>query len=102
MKIVTVIDWKIQEGKSAKARDALIKLAEFCNKKWPDATFSVLGPRSGHFGRVLWIEEQPSLAAKEQWEENRGKEPGLNELFSEFSKYAIWGETTVSDFQRLV
>lgn len=98
MKIITILDCRIQEGNVGETVEAAKKLADFCNKAWPESKFSVWSPRSGYFGRVVWVEEMPSLAAKEKWEEERGQKEGFNELLSEAAKFVVFSETTVNDF----
>jgi hypothetical protein len=41
----------------------------------------------------------PSLAAKEKWEEERGKKEGMGELVKEHFRYLILSESSTNDFQ---
>ncbi|MBT3274584.1 MAG: hypothetical protein HN368_15615 [Spirochaetales bacterium] len=44
-------------------------------KCWPDMGFHILTARSGPMFRVLYVEQFPSMAAHEKWQESWGEYP---------------------------
>ena len=100
MKIFTTIDVTYKEGKRGEAVEALVELADVSKKNWPNAHFHVLSPRTGQHGRLIWIEQFPSMAAKEEYEESRFE---IKEFAEPMEKiFALIHSSTVVDYHLIV
>ena len=96
MKVITTIDITYTKGKLAEMAEAMKNLAIACNKHYPDYEFSVISPRSSSGGRMIWVEQCPSLAAKEKWEETRMQVPEIAKLAEPY--FALMESYVVNEY----
>ena len=97
MKVITTVTAKPKGEKWGEFMEKCKTLAELSNREWPESHFSVLSTRSGP-RRIVWVEQQPSLAAKEQWEESRFEVAEYGQLLGEIMPL-VDGDIHVADFQ---
>jgi hypothetical protein len=90
MKIIFTATIKPKAGEMNNVLEKCKTAAALANDKAPDSHFSFLTPRDGHWNRIIWVENHPSLAAFEQWEENLP--PGFAQLQREMFALIVDGD----------
>lgn len=80
MRIINVVTATTQEGKWEEMLEHLKSFVPISKKIWPDVGFHILTPRSGLLNRIIYVEQFPSMAVQEKWQESWDNYPEVTQI----------------------